>query len=160
VTATIKVWSSTMSPSTPSAPRFRLRRRRIPGPPADPIKARLLRLHVVLLRRFGPQRWWPGRSSYEIATGAILTQHTAWTNAARASASLRTRRLLNARRRAPRGVEELAQVIRPAGPYRLKARRLHDFTVWLLDRFGGRWERLRREPLAPLRRDLLAVPGL
>ena len=29
-----------------------------------------------------------------------------------------------------------------------------------LERFGGRWERLRREPLASLRRELLDVPGL
>ena len=143
-----------------SAPPFRLRHRRIPGPPPDPVKARLLRLHVALLRRFGPQQWWPGRSAYEIAVGAILTQHTAWTNAARAIAALRSRRLLDARRLAAVGVDELAQVIRSAGTYRLKARRLHDFTVWLLDRFGGRWERLRREPLASLRRDLLGVPGL
>jgi len=126
----------------------------------DPIKARLLRLHVALLRRFGPQSWWPGRSGFEIAAGAILTQHTAWTNAARAIAALDARRLLNAERLAALGVEDLAQVIRSAGTYRLKARRLHDFTAWLLARFGGRWERLRREPLAPLRRDLLGVPGL
>src|SRR5688572_5685468 len=33
-----------------------LRWRRIPGPPADPLKARLLRLYVALERRFGPQR--------------------------------------------------------------------------------------------------------
>ncbi len=115
---------------------------------------------MALLRRFGPQRWWPGRSAYEIAGGAILTQHTAWTNAARAIAALRARRLLNAKRLAAVGVEELAQVIRSAGTYRLKARRLHDFTAWLLERFGGRWERLRRAPLAPLRRDLLGVSGL
>ena len=92
--------------------------------------------------------------------GAILTQHTAWTNAARAIAALRARRLLDASRLAAVGVAELAQVIRSAGTYRLKARRVHDFTAWLLERFGGRWERLRREPLAPLRRELLGVSGL
>src|SRR5256712_9821734 len=149
-----------MSPSMSSAPPFRLRHRRIPGPPPDPIKARLLRLHVALLRRYGPQRWWPGRSAYEIAVGAILTQHTAWTNAALAIAALRSRRLLDPTRLAAVSVDELAPVIRSAGTYRLKARRVHDFTAWLLERFGGRWERLRREPLASLRRELLDVPGL
>src|SRR5215470_4622259 len=149
-----------MSPSMSSAPPFRLRHRRIPGPPPDPIKARLLRFHVALLERYGPQRWWPGRSAYEIAVGAILTQHTAWTNAALAIAALRGRRWLDARRLAAVEVGELAPVIRSAGTYRLKAQRVHDFTVWLLERFGGRWERLRREPLASLRGELLRVPGL
>jgi len=113
-----------------------------------------------LLRRFGHQRWWPGRSAFEIATGAILTQHTAWSQAARAVTALRARRLL-----APRALVEapdaaLHEAIRPAGTYRLKARRLRDFTAWLLARFGGRFERMRRAPLDALRRELLAVPGL
>jgi len=147
-----------MSPST-SAIRAR-GWRRIPGPPRDPIKARLLRLHAALSRRFGPQRWWPGRSGYEIAAGAVLTQNTAWTNAAPAIAALRARRLLDPRRLIAVPETELGRVIRSAGTYRLKARRLRAFTRWLLTRFGGRFRGLRRSPLGPLRTELLAVPGL
>jgi endonuclease-3 related protein len=134
--------------------------RRIPGPPRDAVKARLLRLHVALLRRFGPQRWWPGRSAYEIAVGAILTQNTAWTSAARAIAALRERRLLDPRRLMALSEVELGEVIRPTGTYRLKARRLRHFTAWLIERFGGRFHGLRRAPLAPLRAEMLAIPGL
>jgi endonuclease-3 related protein len=142
-----------------SAP-FRLRRRAIPGPPPDPVKARLLRLSLALARRFGPQRWWPGRTPYEIAVGAILTQHTAWSNAARAIAALRARGLLRPARVAALQPDALARVIRSSGTYRLKARRLLAFTRWLLGRYGGRWQRLRHAPLDPLRRELLTVPGL
>ena len=63
--------------------------RRIPGPPRDPAKARLLRLHRALLAHYGPQRWWPARTPFEVAVGAILVQHTAWSSAARAIAALR-----------------------------------------------------------------------
>jgi endonuclease-3 related protein len=132
----------------------------MPGPPRDPVKARLLRLHVALLRRFGPQHWWPGRTSYEIAVGAVLTQHTAWSNAARAVAALRVSRLLRPDRLAALGEAALAETLRPAGTYRIKARRLQALTRWLLDRFGGRWAGLRRAPLDVLRRELCAVPGL
>jgi endonuclease III related protein len=135
-------------------------RRTIPGPPHDPVKARLLRLYRDLLRRHGPQRWWPGRSAFEIAVGAILTQHTAWTSAARAVAALRARGLLTPARLATVPEAELAEVIRAAGTYRLKARRLRAFTEWLLVRFGGRFHGLRRAPLGPLRRELLTVSGL
>lgn len=135
-------------------------RRTIPGPPYDPIKARLLRLYRDLLRHHGPQDWWPGRSAFEIAVGAILTQHTAWTSAARAVAALRRRRLLVPARLAAVPEAELAEVIRAAGTYRLKARRLHAFTAWLLSRFDGRFEALRRAPLSALRRELLTVSGL
>ena len=124
------------------------------------MKARLLRLYRDLLRRFGEQHWWPGRSAFEIAVGAILTQHTAWTNAARAVAALRARRLLSPARLAAVPEAELASVIRSAGTYRLKARRLHAFTRWLLERHRGRFGGLRRAPLPALRRELLGVAGL
>src|SRR2546430_7214900 len=146
-----------MSPSIGLAPR---RRRRAPGPPRDRVKARLLRLYAALERRFGPQRWWPGRTPYEVAVGAVLTQHTAWTNAARAVAALRAQRLLRPRRLAARGEAEVARAIRAAGTPRVKARRLRALTRWLLDRFGGAFAPLRRLPLAPLRCELLAVPGI
>jgi len=134
--------------------------RRAPGPPRDRAKARLLRLYRALERRFGQQRWWPGRTAYEIAAGAVLTQHTAWASAARAVAALRARRLLGAARVAATPEAELARVIRAAGTPRLKARRLRALSRWLLDRFGGRLTPMRRLDLEPLRQELLAVPGL
>jgi endonuclease III related protein len=134
--------------------------RRIPGPPRDPLKARLLRLYQALLARHGPQGWWPARTPFEVAVGAILTQHTAWTGAARAVAALRARGLLAPRRLAARDAATLSALLRPAGTYRLKAQRLLDFTRWLLARFGGDFRAMRRAPLGPLRREVLAVPGL
>jgi endonuclease III related protein len=149
-----------MTPSIRSARPLLRARRTIPGPPHDPVKARLLRLYRDLLRRYGPQHWWPGRSAFEIAVGAILTQHTAWTSAARAVAALRQRGLLTPERLVAIPESELADVIRAAGTYRLKARRLRAFTEWLLARFGGRFQGLRKAPLRALRRELLSVAGI
>lgn len=132
----------------------------MPGPRRDPLKARLLRLYAALHDRLGPQAWWPGRTPDEIAAGAILTQHTAWTNAARAVGALRAARLLPPRRLAMAPRATLARVIRSAGTYRVKAERLQAFARWLLDRFGGRWAAARRAPLQRLRRDLLTVEGI
>lgn len=148
-----------MSPSMRSVPLLRAWRT-IPGPPRDRIRARLVRLYAGLERQLGPQDWWPGRTPYEVAVGAILTQHTAWSNAARAIERLRAHGVLVPAPLAALSEGALAELVRPAGTYRLKARRVLAFTRWLLDRFGGRFEGLRRAPLAALRRDLLAVPGL
>src|SRR5206468_6182343 len=115
LTARTRVCRSTMSPSIGSGPRVRPGRRGgMPGPPRDRAKRRLLRLYGALLRRFGRQRWWPGRTPYEVAVGAVLAQHTAWINAARAIAALRSRRLLTPARVADLSVSDLARVIRPA----------------------------------------------
>jgi endonuclease III related protein len=134
--------------------------RPIPGPPRDRVKARLLRLYRRLLARHGPQGWWPARTPFEVAVGAILTQHTAWTGAARAVNALRARGVLTPRRLAACDHAAVAELVRPAGTYRLKARRLLDFTRWLLVRFGGDFRRMGRAALGPLRRELLGVPGL
>lgn len=120
----------------------------------------MLRLYAALLARFGPQRWWPGRTPYEISIGAVLTQHTAWVNAARAISALHSRRLLAPERVAALPENELARLIRPAGTYRLKARRLGALTRWLIDHHGGRFDGMRTMDLQPLRASLLSIPGL
>jgi endonuclease III related protein len=134
--------------------------RRIPGPPRDRVKARLLRLYRALLTRHGPQGWWPARTPFEVAVGAILVQHTAWEGAARAIAALREAGRLTPERLAAADAATLGALVRPAGTWRLKARRLADFTQWLLTRADGDFRRMRRAPLGPLRRELLALPGL
>ncbi len=128
--------------------------------PRDPVKRRLLRLHVALLARFGPQGWWPARSPFEVAVGAILTQHTAWTGVERAVANLRAARALTAAGLAALSAPRLQRLVRPAGTYRLKARRLRHFAAWLLASHGGRMAALEGAPLAGLRRELLALPGI
>jgi endonuclease III related protein len=100
------------------------------------------------------------RTAYEVAAGAVLTQHTAWTNAARAVAALRARRLLRPDRLAALTEAELAAIVRIAGTPRIKARRLQAFARWLIERFGGRFDGMRRAPLFALRREMLAIPGL
>jgi endonuclease-3 related protein len=146
-----------MSPGIGSAPR---QRGGTPGPPRDRPKARLLRLYEALRRRLGPQRWWPASTPFEVAVGAVLTQHTAWSNAARAVAALRARRLLTPSRLAALPIGTLGRIIRPAGTPRVKARRLRALTRFILERVDGRLRRVRTMPLERLRAELLEVPGL
>lgn len=120
----------------------------------------MLRLYRALERRFGPQRWWPGRTPFEVAAGAVLTQNTAWTNAAGAVAALRAARRLTPAALAGAPRRRLAAIVRSSGTYRVKAARLQAFTAWLLARFGGRFSGLRAAPLAALRREMLGVAGL
>jgi len=124
------------------------------------LRSRLLRLHTALYARFGPQDWWPGRSRFEVAVGAVLTQHTAWTGVARAIGNLRAARRLSPRRLQRLSLPALGRLIRPAGTWRLKAVRLRALARFFLERAGGRVERLRRAPLETLRSELLEVRGV
>lgn len=127
---------------------------------AAPLRGRLLRLYAALFRHFGPQRWWPAKTPLEVAVGAILAQNTAWSNVERALKRLACVRLLNARRLHALSESELARLIRPAGTYRVKARRLKAFLAFLRARFDGRLDRLKTVPLGELRAELLSVSGI
>lgn len=113
-----------------------------------------------LLGAYGPQGWWPGNSTEEMVIGAILTQNTQWRNVERALANLRSRGWLNwaALRAAP--LAALAELIRPAGYYNIKARRLKNLVEWLFREAGGDLSRLRGRSTAELRESLLSVSGV
>ncbi|MBI2933394.1 MAG: endonuclease III domain-containing protein [Planctomycetes bacterium] len=114
----------------------------------------------ALLRRYGPQKWWPAEGPFEVMVGAILTQNTAWTNVEKAIATLKSNGLLDPRRLDEMDAGTLALAIRPAGYFNVKAMRLKSFVRWFLDRFAGDVERMKRTAPGPLREELLAVKGV
>lgn len=134
---------------------------RSPARPAPArLRRRLLRLYEALLERFGPQGWWPARSTFEVVVGAILTQGTAWVNVERAIRRLRAAGALRPTALRALGLRRLAVLVRPAGYYRVKARRLRAFLRHLDRRHRGDLRRWLRQPTAALRAELLAVPGI
>lgn len=119
-----------------------------------------MRVFEALLQHFGPQRWWPARTPFEIMIGAILTQNTAWSNVEKAIARLRAARALSpaALRAAP--LERLAEWIRPAGYYNIKARRLRALVDWLYANYRGSVRRMLAESPERLRQELLSIHGI
>jgi endonuclease-3 related protein len=124
-------------------------------------KADLIVLVEVLLQAYGPQNWWPGRDNpFEVIVGAILTQRTTWTNAAKAIEALR-----QAHRMTPEAIRkteerDLANLIRPAGFNRAKTASLKAFCSLLQTDHAGDLTRFLELPLAKLRARLLSVRGI
>ena len=113
-----------------------------------------------LLAELGPQLWWPGQSPFEVMVGAVLVQSTSWKNVERAIANLREADLLAPQPLYALRVEELAELIRPAGYYLVKARRLRNLLEFLFDRYDGSLEAMFASGLASLREELLAIKGI
>lgn len=113
-----------------------------------------------LYRAWGPQHWWPGRTRFEIIVGAILTQNTAWTNVEQAIRRLRDAGALEPTVLHRVDLRTLADWIRPAGYFNVKARRLRAFTDLLFDQFDGKLRRLFALDTARLREVLLSVNGI
>ncbi|MHC4707490.1 MAG: hypothetical protein ACYS8I_10445, partial [Planctomycetota bacterium] len=91
------------------------------------MNAKLTEIYQLLFKRFGPQHWWPGQTQFEIITGAILTQNTNWTNVEKAIANLKSADLLSAESLRNIEIKDLAELIRPAGYFNVKAKRLKSF---------------------------------
>lgn len=120
------------------------------------MRKKLLELYAKLDSELGTRDWkqeWPGDSPYEVAIGAILTQNTNWKNAEKAIANLRREGLINGKKMLETRNRKLETLIRPAGYYRQKAKRLK-----LMTKTYGKL--LKMDNLAEMRRLLLETHGI
>ncbi|MFN6992481.1 MAG: endonuclease III domain-containing protein [Fervidobacterium sp.] len=122
-------------------------------------------LHNLLRSIHGPQgKWWPGTRE-DIIISVILTQNTNWKNVEKAVAninSLRTR--INDNENCLEfldkiSVEELENLIKPSGFYRLKAQRLKDLLKWFKS-YEFNFEDITIKETLKLREELLSIKGL
>lgn len=122
--------------------------------------ALLMEVYDAMFDAVGPRGWWPGRTRFEVIVGAILTQNTAWGNVERAIRNLRRERALNPKAMLEMSEERLAELVVPAGYFRVKARRLKNFIRFLDSNYGCSLNHLFRLPAAALREELLGVNGV
>ena len=139
---------------------------------------RLHRFYLELLDAYGPQGWWPllghggvnptksgsgkgyhpgdyafprsDTERFEICTGAILTQNTAWPNVEKALRALDVARALNPETLLALPEPDLAALIRPSGYHNTKARKLKALALFYQNLQGR----------APSRDELLDVWGV
>jgi endonuclease III related protein len=124
------------------------------------MKNLLMRIYERLYRAYGPRHWWPGETPFEVMVGAILTQNTSWRNVEKAIDHLKEAGVLNIEGINRLGKAELARLIRPSGFFRLKTDRLKAFVDFLMDRYDGSLDRMRRKDVETLRPKLLEVKGI
>ena len=124
------------------------------------MKRELREAYRLMRREFGHRNWWPGDTPFEICVGAILTQNTSWKNVEHAIANLKTARVLTPRKIHTLTHEELAKLIRPAGYFNIKAKRLRNFVNVLVEQHGASLMQMFRGKTAAIRERLLAINGI
>ena len=120
----------------------------------------LRRYFDALLAHYGPPKWWPADSPFEVMVGAILTQNTSWKNVEKAIHNLKVYELLDARKIHELDQDTLAMAIKPAGTFNVKAARLKGFVAWFLERFDGDVAKMKQASPDRLREELLEVKGI
>jgi endonuclease-3 related protein len=126
----------------------------------NPVTDTLTGIYRRLLEAYGPQYWWPADSPLEVMIGAVLTQNTAWHSVARAIVNLKTHGLLSIQALGSIPQEVLAPLIRPAGYFRLKARRLKNLIDLVSKAYEGNLEGMAMVGTPELREALLKVNGI
>jgi len=114
----------------------------------------------LLLKHFGPQNWWPGETELEMMVGAVLTQNTNWKNVEKAIGNLKNKKLLTLEGLNSIAVEVLAQEIRPAGYFNVKAGRLKNLINFIVDQYHGDFTLFLEDNIRSLREGLLSVKGV
>ena len=121
---------------------------------------RLRSMHDVLAKAYGPQHWWPAETPLEVIFGAYLTQNTAWKAVERSLANLRNAGALTLDGLRALSVADLQNFIRPSGFQTRKAPAIKAFVAMLDEEFSGSLDVLAGTPTEPLRKRLLALPGV
>jgi len=120
---------------------------------------RVRRAHEKLLSAFGPQNWWPGGGPFEIIAGAVLTQNSAWRNAERALELMRCAGALESSAVSRLPIEDLEELVRPAGSWRRKARTIAALAR-AIEADATQLPGFLSRDAASLRATLLAVTGV
>lgn len=124
------------------------------------VSSDIRRIYQALFDRFGTQNWWPGDTAFEVIVGAVLTQNTNWKNVEKAIINLKREGLLSVDRLHKVSLERLAQVIKPAGYFNIKAKRLKNVVAFIVERHGGSLDAVDQQSLDDLRRELLSINGV
>ncbi|QJB57694.1 endonuclease III domain-containing protein [Pseudodesulfovibrio sp. zrk46] len=120
----------------------------------------LIEMYETMSESLGPSNWWPGDSPFEIAVGAILVQNTNWANVEKAIDNLKSRHLLSAQAMHEMPSCDLVELIRPAGYFNIKAKRLVNFLEFLRNEVDYEIEGLKVQGLDELRPKMLEVNGI
>ena len=97
---------------------------------------------------------------FEIAVGAILTQNTTWRNVAGSIINLYDEKALTPERLLKLHPMCLQKIIRPAGYFRQKTKKLRFFAQWLVDKHHGDVALLKRYSILDTRNKLLNIWGI
>ncbi len=124
-------------------------------------------VYKKMLARCGPQHWWPAEAppdtpagGFEVMLGAILTQNTNWGNVEKALRNLKNEKLMDPVSLYNINVKKLAGLIKPAGYFNVKAKRLKNFLRWLMETYNGDVKTVQSLPKEQLREELLSITGI
>lgn len=126
---------------------------------------KVIKIFNQFYKKYGAQHWWPVSNKspdkiFEICIGAILTQNTTWANVEKVLKLLLKANLLKPKEIIKCPISKLQKLVRSAGYYKQKAKKLKIFSRWIVKKYQGRWQHFFSQPLKKAREELLFLWGI
>jgi len=125
-----------------------------------PRRETLLTYYAAMRSALGHRQWWPARTPFEVCVGAVLTQNTSWKGVEKAIENLDNARALDPSVLRALPPERVEALIRPAGHFRVKTRRLTNLLDYLDSACGFDFQALAARDMRTVREELLGVSGV
>lgn len=111
-----------------------------------------------LSAKFEPWRRFP-RDPFLLLVSTVLSQNTNWHNTRTAYDRI-VARFRTPKQLAMAEERKIRELIRPAGLYRMKSKRLKEISHVILEKYGGDLNSVLRMPYKKAREELLLLPGV
>ena len=130
----------------------------------------LLDIYTILTKKYKNLNWWPVDKKYheknktdprfEIITGAILTQNTAWSNVEKSLEKLKEKNKLDINSIIQSKPKELSEMIRSSGFFNQKTDRLREISMHISNKYNQDLDKFFSKDFKKLRTELLSLNGI
>ena len=115
---------------------------------------KLQKIVKILSEKYEINEWWERYTPFETLISIILSQRTYWKNVKTA-----TERFAE-RFNGVVDVKEIEKVIKPAGLYRVRARRIRNIARDLVEKYDGKLDKILNLPYDEAKKQLITIKGI
>ena len=120
---------------------------------------KLQKIVKILSEKYEINEWWERYTPFETLISIILSQRTYWKNVKTATERFAERfnGVLDVTKA---NVKEIERVIKPAGLYRVRARRIKNIAEDLVEKYDGKLDKILNLPYDEAKKKLITIKGI
>ena len=123
------------------------------------MKTKLQKIVKILSEKYEINEWWKKYTPFETLVGIILSQRTYWKNVKTAVERF-GERFSGVEDVAKASVKEIEDVIKPAGLYKIRARRIKNIAEDLVEKYDGNLNKILNLPYDEAKKKLTSLKGI
>ena len=123
------------------------------------MKTKLQKIVQILSEKYEINEWWKKYAPFETLVSIILSQRTYWKNVRTATERF-AERFNGIEDVAKANVKEIEKVIKPAGLYKVRARRIKNIAEDLVEKYDGKLDKILNLPYNEAKKKLITIKGI